>query len=67
MSPASAQLAIEHARQQLDPFLESFLDLLRIPSVSTDPAYKADLERCAAWIVAEMSISTRPICPSLLT
>ncbi len=55
MTTTSAQKAIQQAQQQFDPFLASFFDLLRIPSVSTDPAYKADLERCADWIVAEMS------------
>ena len=35
--------------------MAGFLELLRIPSVSTDPAYKADLERCADWVVAEMA------------
>jgi acetylornithine deacetylase/succinyl-diaminopimelate desuccinylase-like protein len=55
VTTTSAQKAIQHAQQQFDPFLDSFLDLLRIPSVSTDPAYKTDLERCAGWIVAEMT------------
>lgn len=47
--------AIEHARANRDQYLAGYHDLLRIPSVSTDPAYKADLERCADWIVAEMT------------
>lgn len=42
MTTTSAQKAIQQAQQQFDPFLASFLDLLRIPSVSTDPAYKID-------------------------
>lgn len=33
--------------------LARFGDLLRIPSISTDPAYAAEVRRCAEWLVAE--------------
>ncbi|MEZ5715444.1 MAG: hypothetical protein R3D85_09865 [Paracoccaceae bacterium] len=33
---------------------ERLFDLLRIPSVSTDPAYKADCDRAADWLVADL-------------
>ncbi|MGO4910102.1 M20/M25/M40 family metallo-hydrolase [Pseudorhodobacter sp. W20_MBD10_FR17] len=33
---------------------ERLLDLLRIPSISTDPAYKADCERAADWLVKDL-------------
>ena len=33
---------------------ERLLDLLRIPSISTDPAYKADCDRAADWLVADL-------------
>ena len=33
---------------------ERLLELLRIPSISTDPAYKADCDRAADWLVADL-------------
>ncbi len=51
----SAENAIAHAHAGRDAFMERFLELLRIPSISTDPAHKGDLEHCADWIVAEMT------------
>src|SRR5262245_25510943 len=51
----AAGKAIEYAHSRQDEFLNGFKELLSIPSVSTDPAYKADLERCADWIVDEMT------------
>jgi acetylornithine deacetylase/succinyl-diaminopimelate desuccinylase-like protein len=50
----SAQNALDYAHAHHEPYMAGFQELLRIPSVSTDPAYKADLERCADWVVAEM-------------
>jgi acetylornithine deacetylase/succinyl-diaminopimelate desuccinylase-like protein len=35
-------------------YLEELKDYLRIPSISTDPAYKDDVLRCADWLVARM-------------
>ena len=34
--------------------IERLKDLLRIPSISTDPAYKADCAKAADWLVAEL-------------
>ena len=33
---------------------ERLLDLLRIPSISTDPAFKADCQTAADWLVADL-------------
>ncbi|MDP2085444.1 MAG: dipeptidase [Gemmobacter sp.] len=35
--------------------LERLLDLLRIPSISTDPAFKPDCDRAADWMVADLA------------
>ena len=37
-----------------DRFLNELLDLLRIPSVSADPKYKADVARCAEAVKQRM-------------
>jgi acetylornithine deacetylase/succinyl-diaminopimelate desuccinylase-like protein len=46
--------AVEHARANHGEYLEGFLELLRIPSISTDPAYKHEIQRAADWLVSEM-------------
>ncbi len=35
-------------------YLEELKDYLRIPSISTDPAYAADVRRCAEWLAGKM-------------
>ncbi len=43
-----------HIEQNKDRFLNELLDLLRIPSVSADPKYKADVARCAETVKKRM-------------
>lgn len=50
-----------------DRFLEELNDLLRIPSVSADPAYKADVQRCAEVVkhrLLEAGAATAEIHPT---
>ncbi len=55
MAAESAGKVIAYMRANQAAFLEGFKALLAIPSISTDPAYKAEMERCAAWIAEEMT------------
>jgi acetylornithine deacetylase/succinyl-diaminopimelate desuccinylase-like protein len=55
MTSEKIKKAIDYAHDQSDTYVEGFYEFLRIPSVSTDPKYKADMERCADWVVDEMN------------
>jgi acetylornithine deacetylase/succinyl-diaminopimelate desuccinylase-like protein len=46
--------AVEYARQNQPRFLAELKDLLRIPSVSTLPQHKSDIERAADFLSAQM-------------
>ncbi|GAB4386387.1 MAG: M20/M25/M40 family metallo-hydrolase [Phycisphaerales bacterium] len=45
----SARSAVEWLSSHEKECIERLLDWLRIPSISTDPAYKQDVERAAQW------------------
>ncbi|MFT3884788.1 MAG: dipeptidase [Flavobacteriales bacterium] len=50
-----------------DRFLSELLDLLRIPSVSADPKYKADVARCAEAVkqrLIEAGLDKVEVCPT---
>ena len=51
-TPLKASIAYAHAHTEA--FIEQYKDFLRIPSIGADPMYRADVQRAAEWIVAEM-------------
>ncbi|HWV19897.1 MAG TPA: M20/M25/M40 family metallo-hydrolase, partial [Devosia sp.] len=53
MTTLDAVLA--HADQQLEASLERLFELIRIPSVSTEPQYAADCRRAAEWLRDELA------------
>jgi len=42
--------ATEYARANQDRFLSELIAFLSIPSISTQPEHKPDIERAAAWL-----------------
>lgn len=50
----SLDATLDRIDANLPQALDRLMDLLRIPSISTDPAYKADCARAADWLVAEL-------------
>lgn len=55
-SEASAQLdkVLANVDANIDGSLERLFDLIRIPSVSTDPAHAEDCKRAAEWLTKEL-------------
>lgn len=56
-----------YIEQHKDRFLEELLDLLRIPSVSADPKYKADVARCAERVkerLVQAGLDKVEVCPT---
>ncbi len=45
------QAVLDYARANHDRFFEEYRSLIAIPSVSTLPEHKADVDRAAAWLV----------------
>ncbi len=49
------QHALQHASHQFPRFVEELIELLKIPSISTDSAYAGDVRRCATWLADHMN------------
>jgi acetylornithine deacetylase/succinyl-diaminopimelate desuccinylase-like protein len=47
---SNLQTAIEYAHQNRDKFLNDLIDVLKIPSLSTDAEYKHEVQRAAEWM-----------------
>ncbi|WP_126976709.1 M20/M25/M40 family metallo-hydrolase [Frigidibacter oleivorans] len=52
--PAALAPVLDRIDATLPEAVDRLLDLLRIPSISTDPAFKADCARAADWLVADL-------------
>jgi acetylornithine deacetylase/succinyl-diaminopimelate desuccinylase-like protein len=50
----SLDAVLDRIDADLPQSLDRLLDLLRIPSISTDPAFKADCARAADWLVQDL-------------
>ena len=46
--------ALAYAQAHHDAFVEELNDLLRIPSISADPAHAGDVRRAAEWLAADL-------------
>lgn len=47
--------AIEYAAQNKEVFLADLMEVVRIPSVSTDPEHKKDMEKTADWLAGRLN------------
>ncbi|EIM30116.1 dipeptidase [Microvirga lotononidis] len=45
---------LDHIDADLDKSLERLFEFIRIPSISTDPAYKEDCRRAAEWLTVQL-------------
>jgi acetylornithine deacetylase/succinyl-diaminopimelate desuccinylase-like protein len=54
MSHTSRDNSLAYAHAHTEAFIEQFKALLRIPSIGADPAHRADVQRAAEWIAADM-------------
>ena len=51
----SLDTVLDHADRNLDAALERLFELLRIPSISTDPAFATETAKAAHWLAGELS------------
>jgi acetylornithine deacetylase/succinyl-diaminopimelate desuccinylase-like protein len=46
--------AIQYATENRASFLKELIQFASIPSISTDPGYRADIERAAEWVAGQL-------------
>jgi len=51
---STSDAARQYSREHADEFRGQLLDMLRIPSLSADPAHAPDIKRMAEWLAAHM-------------
>lgn len=51
---SALESVLQHLDQNLDTSVDHLFDLLRIKSISTDPAFKADCRQAAEWLVEDL-------------
>ncbi len=47
--------ALQYAHENSDRFLEELKDFVAIPSISTDPERKAELQQAADWVAQQLA------------
>jgi len=52
--PNNLDAVLDHADKNLDASLKRLFELIRIPSISTDPAYAEECMRAAEWLTTEL-------------
>ena len=61
----NGERVLAHLRTNRDRILARLVEFAGIPSVSTDPAHAADIERAARWVAAELA-AAGPFAPRLV-
>lgn len=47
---AELEKALQYSKENKDQFLEELIELLKIQSISTDPAFRDDIQNAAEWL-----------------
>jgi acetylornithine deacetylase/succinyl-diaminopimelate desuccinylase-like protein len=55
LSMSSLDAVLSHIDRDIDTALERLFAFLRIPSISTDPAYAGEVKKAAAWLEADIA------------
>ncbi|RMD48809.1 MAG: M20/M25/M40 family metallo-hydrolase [Alphaproteobacteria bacterium] len=66
MTDSALEAVLAHADAGLDDALERLKALLRIPSISTDPAHAGDCRAAAEWLAADLAAlgAEAEVCPT---